>query len=109
MLSHDDMHIRFHSKGVVDILSVTSPLYSPYIGRDIFRLIGDCAISPPRNFKTDIRKALASGNAISVTLRLPAVRATAHEAPGEIKCVTHWTPLKDERSNVRWVVMTLAS
>lgn len=109
VISYEDMHIRFHSKGVIDVLSVTSPLFTPYIGREIFRVIGDCAISPPRNLKTDIKKALGAGNAISVTLRLPTARTAAHEPAGEVKCVTHWTPLKDERSNVAWIVMTLAT
>ena len=103
------MQIRYHSKGIAEILSVSFPLHAPYIGRDIFKVLQECVVSPPRNLKSDVKKALSAGSAISVVLRLPAPRASVSEASAEVKCATHWTPLKDETARVAWIVLTMGA
>ena len=109
VLSYEDWHIRFHSKGVVEMLGVAGSLHLPLIGRDIFKLVADVAISPPRTFKSDVKRSMSTGQAISTTLRLQAVRATVEERPSELRCVTHWTPLKDEHAAVAYIVLTLST
>jgi hypothetical protein len=109
VLDAENMHIQFHSAGIAEVLSVPTLHQTPWIGRDIFKVIGDIAISPPRNFKADIRKPLSAGHAISATLRLPAPRATVNQPPSETTVVTHWTPLKNERAEVCYVVLTLGT
>lgn len=109
MLESENSQILYHSKSVVEILAATTPIHVPFVGRDIFWVIADCAISPPRNLKSDIKKALSAGQAISTTIRVATPRANATQPPGETKYVTHWTPLKDERGAVTYVVMTLST
>ncbi|KAI9832200.1 MAG: hypothetical protein M1826_002204 [Phylliscum demangeonii] len=108
VLDCEHLHIRFHSRAVVEILAPMGPLHTPFIGRDVFRVLSECAIAPPRNFKSDVKKSVGSGLALSVTLRLAMPRANANDPVGDQTYVTHWTPLKDDQGTVTFIVLTLS-
>lgn len=55
-------------------------------------------------FKSRVRLAIRAGNAISLDLTLCTKRLMGFE-----KFASHWTPLKNEASQVGWVVLTLGS
>lgn len=85
-----------------------NPLNTPLVGREIFRFLSEYAIGLPRTFKTDVKRSISAGQAISTTIRLPIRRASAMAPVGEEKYVTHWTPVKDANGDVSFVVMTLS-
>ena len=109
VLDGESNNIMFHSKNVVDILAVNSPIHLPFIGRDVFRVLADCTISPPRNFKSDIKRSIDVGQAISATVRLATPRSVTGGSSREQSFVTHWTPLKDEHGAVSHIVLTLSA
>lgn len=60
--------------------------------------------SLPSGFKRRVQKAIRGGDAVSVALTL-----CTRSHMGSEKFITHWTPLKNEKEAVGWVVVTLGS
>lgn len=102
------MTVAFHSRQLLEVFAAANPVNTLLVGREIFKLLADTAIALPKTFKMDVKRCLSSGQAISATIRLPMPRVSAVERVVEEKFVTHWTPLKNERGDVSYAVMTLS-
>ncbi|KAF2483818.1 hypothetical protein BDY17DRAFT_294483 [Neohortaea acidophila] len=72
-------------------------------GTDIFQFLGSHAPGwLSSDFQSSVKAALKGGTAISVPMTLYSRPDMALS-----KFVCHWTPLKDEKGAVAWVVLTL--
>lgn len=75
----------------------------PAVGSDVFKFLASHSSGPlGSDFKHAVRSKLGTGQPISVELKLYIQRSMGFES-----YVLHWTPLKDEHGNVRWIVLTL--
>ena len=73
-------------------------------GQDVFIfLAGHSDRNITSGFKNMVRSALKMGQAVSVDLTL------CTRCMGFKNFVVHWTPLKGEKGDVAWVVITLGS
>lgn len=61
----------------------------------------------PRDFKSRIKTSLRAGRAVSADINLVTKKSVVYRRSERL--ATHWTPLKDEGANVRWVVVTLTA
>lgn len=89
---------------MVEMLYPSKPSSGQIVGVDVFRFLTNHANLPSRDFKSRIKSALKVGQAISLDLVLCTRRYHGFE-----KFVTHWTPMKDEKGRVTFVVLTLGS
>ncbi|KAH8881185.1 hypothetical protein GQ53DRAFT_668285 [Thozetella sp. PMI_491] len=105
VIRYDTFVIHFYSQGVTDMLNPanTSGLVA---GNDIFRFFRANMTVPQNDYKTRVRNALRMGQPLSVELRLQTSRSALFR--GDESFMSHWTPLKDEKGAVAWVVVTLA-
>ena len=78
-----------------------------FVGNNVFKVLGPHAASMPRDYKSRVKSSLKSGRAVSAELNLVTKRSVIYRRSERF--ATHWTPLKDEMGNVKWVVTTLAS
>ena len=80
--------------------------HEPHIkGQDAFKYLSShSGSSLPGGYKNRVRNALKMGQAISVDLTLCTRRYMGFE-----KFLVHWTPLKGEKGEVAWVVVTLGT
>lgn len=106
-MSWDKLLIHFYSAGLVDTLNPENLAGNPIVGVDVFRFLGLHATNLPKDFKTRVKTALKSGQPISLDVHLSTRRSMLFR--GDEKFATHWTPLKDERARVNWVVLTMGS
>jgi hypothetical protein len=96
--------ISFYSAGMVDMLYPAKPNSGQIVGIDVFRFLGRHAHSLSRDFKSRVKGALKVGATVSVELSL-----RTRQYHGVEKFVAHWTPLKDEKGEARFVVLTLGT
>jgi hypothetical protein len=89
---------------MVGMLYPSKPSNGQIVGVDVFRFLTNHANLLSRDFKSRVRSALKVGQAISLDLVLCTRRYHGFE-----KFVTHWTPMKDEKGHVTFVVLTLGS
>jgi hypothetical protein len=89
---------------MVEMLYPSKPSSGQIVGVDVFRFLTNHANLPSRDFKSRVKSALKVGQAISLDLVLCTRRYHGFE-----KFVTHWTPMKDEKGRVTFVVLTLGS
>ena len=83
----------------------SSTFSTPAIGVDVFRFLANHGSgSLSWDFKSTIKNRLKMGNPVSLELKL-----CARPYMGFEKFMLHWTPLKDERGAVEWVVLTLGN
>lgn len=75
-------------------------------GQEVFRFLKQNMINHQSDYKARVRSALRQGAPVSVEVRLQTRRSALFR--GDERFATHWTPLKDEKSIVRWVVVTMA-
>lgn len=61
----------------------------------------------PREFKHKVKGALKTGQALTASINLFTLQSLARH--GDDKFYTHWTPCKDEKGAVKYVVVTLSS
>jgi hypothetical protein len=87
----------------MDLLSLNTPI----IGENIFTVLTQHATSISRDFKAKVRNPLAAGRAVSIDICLLDPSAVARAF--DVRFVTHWTPLKDEKGAVTAVTLTLSS
>lgn len=107
IISADSMQISFYSAGIGDLLYPTrmGNLRSQFVGQDIFTFLSHHSSgSLPRDYKSQVRAAIKSGQAISLDLSLSTKRTMGTE-----KFLTHWTPLKNDLDEVGYIVLTLGS
>ena len=111
MVNYTTFFISFYSQGVIDTLYPARAVpggisHEPQVaGQDAFKYLSTHSDSSlPNGFKNRVRNALRMGQAISVELTLCTRRYMGFE-----RFLVHWTPLKGERGEVAWIVVTLGS
>ena len=107
VMSYDNLVIQFYSAGIVEMLDPTNLAKGPLVGAEIFKFLARQTESMPRDYKGRVKSALKVGSAISLNLHLFTRRSMIFR--GDECFATHWTPLKDEQSRVKWIVMTMGS
>ncbi|CAO1605167.1 hypothetical protein XANCAGTX0491_008693 [Xanthoria calcicola] len=107
VISYDSFTIKFYSAGIADILGITNRTSQDFVGNNVFKFLGQHTANLPREFKTKVKAALKTGSAISASINLFTLKSLARQ--GDDKFYTHWTPCKDEKGVVRYVVVTLSS
>lgn len=125
--------VAFYSEAAAELLSIRANISQA----DVFHVLAEKAGSPSvtKTFKSLVREKLDSGKSATVELLLEKSRKRAsstvngssrparhdlenarHDDRGEKKLSkspkhdrvwSHWTPLKDEKGNVEWVVLIL--
>ncbi|KAL0941675.1 blue light receptor [Colletotrichum truncatum] len=106
ILSYDSFVIKFYSEGVMDILHPANNTVGLVAGQEVFRFFKQNMVNNQSDYKGRVRNALRSGSPISLELRLQTRRSALFR--GDEKFMTHWTPLKDEKSLIHWVVVTMS-
>ncbi|KAL8859382.1 MAG: hypothetical protein Q9178_004060 [Gyalolechia marmorata] len=107
VISYDSFTIRFYSAGIADILGITNRSNQDFVGNNVFKFLAQHTNSLPREFKSKVKTALRAGQAISASINLFTLKSLARD--GDDKFYTHWTPCKDEKGVVKYVVVTLSS
>lgn len=107
VLGYDSFAIEFYSPDILEMLIINPKSPVPFVGSDIFRTLSQHSPFMSKEFKTRIKESLRMGKAVSADINLLTRRSAAMR--GNEKFATHWTPLKDENANVRYVVLTLSS
>ncbi|SMR47950.1 unnamed protein product [Zymoseptoria tritici ST99CH_3D1] len=100
--------IAYASAGLISSINPSAPANAPRIGMDVFKFIKDNLLAPAQMpaFKDRVLAALREGRAVSVKVGLKTRRSVVGR--GEEGFVSHWTPVKDERSQIGYVVVCLA-
>ncbi|KAJ0336220.1 hypothetical protein COL922a_008242 [Colletotrichum nupharicola] len=106
VLSYDSFIIRFYSEGVMEMLYPANNTIGLVTGQEIFRFFKQNMVNHQSDYKVRVRSAIRSGSPISMEIRLQTRRSALFR--GDEKFVTHWTPLKDDKSAVHYVVLTMA-
>ncbi|KAK2009740.1 hypothetical protein LZ32DRAFT_564169 [Colletotrichum eremochloae] len=106
VVSYDSFIIRFYSEGVLDMLHPANNTVGLVAGQDVFRFLKQNMLNHQSDYKTRVRSAMRAGAPVSVEVRLQTRRSAQFR--GDEKFMTHWTPLKDEKSAVHWIVITMA-
>ncbi|KAL8717650.1 MAG: hypothetical protein Q9225_005123 [Loekoesia sp. 1 TL-2023] len=107
VITYDSFTIQFYSVGIADILGITNRTNQDFVGNNIFKFLAQHTASLPREFKYKVKEALRQGQPISASINLFTLRSLARN--GDDKFYTHWTPCKDEKGTVKYVVVTLSS
>lgn len=108
VIKYDKFTIQHYSLGIVDMLGITNKSGHDFVGADIFKFLGQHTASLPREYKTKVKDALRRGQAISASINLFTLRSLAR-SKGDDKFFTHWTPCKDEKGAIAYVIVTLSS
>lgn len=108
VVKYDSFVISHYSLGIVDVLGITNNSSHEFVGNNIFKFLAQHTTALPREYKAKVKDALKHGQAISASINLFTLRSLAR-SKGDDKFFTHWTPCKDERGSVAYVVVTLSS
>lgn len=108
VVKYDSFTISHYSLGIVDILGITNKGSHDFAGSNIFKFLAQHTTTLPREYKSKVKDALKHGQAISASINLFTLRSLAR-SKGDDKFFTHWTPCKDERGSIAYVVVTLSS
>ncbi|MCJ1273597.1 hypothetical protein MMC21_001390 [Puttea exsequens] len=108
VVKYDTFNIEHYSMGIVDVLGITNRNSHDFVGNNIFKFLGQHTASLPREYKSKVKDALRSGQAISASINLFTLRSLAR-SKGDDKFFTHWTPCKDEKGAIIYAVVTLSS
>jgi len=108
VIKYNTFAIEYYSLGIVDILGITNKTSHDFVGSNIFKFLGQHTAALPREYKAKVKNALSNGQAISASINLFTLRSLARSR-GDDKFFTHWTPCKDEKGAVAYVVVTLSS
>lgn len=98
--------IEFYSEGIVEMLNPANMAGTMVAGSEVFRFFGLNMMAKQSEYKARVRNAIRVGMPISTELRLQTRRSAVFR--GDEKFVAHWTPLKDEKAAVHYVVVTVA-
>ncbi|KAL9029464.1 MAG: hypothetical protein Q9196_002286 [Gyalolechia fulgens] len=107
VVSYDSYTIQFYSMGIAGVLGITDANSQDLVGNNVFKFLAQHTATLPREFKSKVREALRQGQPISASINLFTLKSLARH--GDDKFYTHWTPCKDERGAVKYVVVTLSS
>ena len=107
VLTVDSLIIKFFSSGIINMLCLDPKDNLNVVGNNIFKFLNQHAPSMPRDFKSRIKSSLKGGRAVSADISLVTKASVIYRRSENF--ATHWTPLKDEYANVKYVVVTLAS
>ncbi|KAM0346711.1 hypothetical protein ACHAPU_005426 [Fusarium lateritium] len=115
--------VSFYSKEMLEALDLGLPMEA-IIGKDIFDIMTEQATLPSvtKAFKSTVRDLVVrDGKSVSLDLALanhiPRRANTARTISGDsvdgahkkpAKMMSHWTPLKDNEGNVKYVVMIVS-
>jgi hypothetical protein len=97
------MEIKFFSPSIIETLCLDPKENLALAHNYIFKILVQHAPSMPRDFKSRIKTALKAGRAISAEINLVTKKSVIYRRS------EHWTPLKDAKAEVRWVVVTLTA
>ena len=103
--------VSFYSLAIIDMLAITADFEKELIDCDIFRVLaGHSQATNPsiKDFKHKIKSFLRLGKAVSSEIGL-TVKRSGMIRRGLERFNTHWTPCKDEKGEVAWVVVTMAT
>lgn len=89
------------------MLDPTNLAKGPLVGSEVFKFFSRHTDNLSRDYKSRVKAALKAGMAISIDSQLFTRRSMIFH--GVETFATHWTPLKDEHSRVKWIVVTLGS
>ena len=91
---------------MIDLLFPAKSSYqSQIVGADIFKFLAiHSSGSLSRDFKATVKASLRAGHAVTMELTLCTRRFMGFE-----KFAIHFTPLKDEKGQVSWLVVTFGS
>lgn len=98
--------IEFYSEGIVEMLNPANMSGTMVAGTDVFRFFSVNMMVKQSEYKARVRNAIRAGMPVSTELRLQTRRSAIFR--GDEKFVAHWTPLKDEKAAVQWVIITVA-
>ncbi|OQN95244.1 hypothetical protein B0A48_18623 [Cryoendolithus antarcticus] len=108
VINYTSYLITFVSSGILDLLfpiKARTVQQAQAVGSEIFRFLANHGAGSVRSeFKAAVKSNLKMGQPISLDLKL-----CARPYMGFEKFVLHWTPLKNERGEVQWVVLTLGN
>lgn len=107
IVNAETMLISFFSAGIVELLYAAKPTMpgTQIVGQEVFKFLGQHAAGGlARDYKTRVKTVIKTGVAATIDLTLCTRRIMGFE-----QFLTHWTPLKDDRSAVAYVVLTLGS
>ncbi|KAL8784808.1 MAG: hypothetical protein Q9195_008888 [Heterodermia aff. obscurata] len=107
VIKYSDFTIQFYSLGIVEVLGINNKDSQDFVGNNVFKFLAQYTTSLPREFKSKVKEALKTGQAISASISLFTLKSLARR--GDDKFFTHWTPTKDEHGVVKYVVVTLSS
>ncbi|KAJ4389525.1 hypothetical protein N0V93_006995 [Gnomoniopsis smithogilvyi] len=102
-----NFNIDFYSDGVVEALNPANMAGSLIVGSEVFRFFGQNMLTKQNDYKTRVKNAIRAGLPTTTPLRLQTRRSAVFR--GDEAFLAHWTPLKDEKANVSWIVVTLAA
>jgi len=116
------LSVQFYSASILDLLGLHVPngSISPIYNKDIFRVLSDHSPNcVSKGFKATVREEIRKGKAVSVETGLltgyeeVVTRGIFGGSGTNVKrveegYVCHFTPLKDEISRIRWVVLSIA-
>lgn len=104
----ETMTIAHHSPGISELIfpaRLPNGQVVPTVSQDIFKWLAQHASSTfSKDYKSNVKSALRVGAAISLDVTLNTKRSRGLET-----FATHWTPLKDDRGAVGYVILMLAS
>ncbi|KAK1584904.1 uncharacterized protein LY79DRAFT_610923 [Colletotrichum navitas] len=106
VVAYDSFIIRFYSEGVLDMLHPANNTVGLVAGQDVFRFLKQNMMNHQSDYKARVRNGMRAGAPVSLEVRLQTRRSAQFR--GDEKFMTHWTPLKDEKSAVHWIVVTMA-
>ncbi|KAL8950695.1 MAG: hypothetical protein Q9222_003281 [Ikaeria aurantiellina] len=107
VISYDTFNIKWYSLGLADVLGITNRQTQDFVGNNIFKFLAQHTATLPREFKSKVKDALKHGQAIAASIGLFTLKSLARQS--DDKFFTHWTPCKDEKGVVKYVVVTLSS
>ena len=107
VVQHDTFNVQHYSQGVVELLGITKRSGQDHLGNNIFKFLAQYTTTLPREFKSKVQYAVKSGLSISTSINLFTLSSLTR--PGDDKFFTHWTPMKDENGNIKYVIVTLSS
>ncbi|KAI4174759.1 MAG: hypothetical protein LQ343_002130 [Gyalolechia ehrenbergii] len=107
VISYDSFTIQFYSLGIAEVLGITDRNNQDFVGNNVFKFLAQHTATLPREFKSKVRDALKQGQPISASINLFTLKSLARH--GDDKFYTHWTPCKNEKGAVKYVIVTLSS
>ncbi|KAL8995124.1 MAG: hypothetical protein Q9188_006884 [Gyalolechia gomerana] len=107
VISYDSFTIQFYSLGIAEVLGITDRNNQDFVGNNVFKFLAQHTATLPREFKSKVKDALKQGQPISASINLFTLKSLARH--GDDKFYTHWTPCKDEKGAVKYVIVTLSS